>query len=840
MYRLLNSDKDLVSYIEYNQLQIMGRIHRESKEKLEQFFTPASVARLMASIFEFDIDNVKILDPGAGAGILFTAIVNEILRRTINIKSITVLAFEADSSLKGDLQLALEACDNACKSAGIEFSGQLRMEDFIESTVKKRGLYNDSDYHFTHIIMNPPYKKLNTGSYTYKLLKSIGRHSPNLYTAFLSMAETYLTEKGQLISITPRSFCNGVYFKHFREMFLSTMHISVIHLFTSRTKAFSIDSVLQENIIIKWIKSTRPNAKVKISSSEGPEDTIASQREVLENDVVDPKDEEHIIKIVQDHNEELIRKLIDGLPCKLKDLFLKASTGPVVDFRFSGKIHHGKATNSIPLIQPECISLSGYVVWDPSTMRKSPYIELSRDTKKILVQDDIYVLVKRFTSNEERKRIVASVYIPALPSKGLIGIENRVNYIHLNGKGINLGLAKGLVLYLNSTIVDSYFRQMSGHTQVNASDLERLKYPDIETLKSLGNEFGDKLPVQAAIDNVIKKRVFLMSENENDPIGVKKRIGETLEILKAIGMPKEQQNERSALTLLALLNLKPLDPWSKASDPLMGITPMMKFFEDYYGKKYAPNSRETVRRFTVHQFCQAHLAIENPDDPSRPTNSPKAVYQVDSNALDLMRSYGSYNWSTKLNNYLKETPPLDDEYKGVQNDERIAVPISSDTKIDLSPGGQNILVEKIIKLFTPRFVKNPKILYVGDAEKKFLYFDEEGFNSLKITINPHGKIPDVIILDQERMWLYLIEAVTSHGPINKKRRNELAIVFSNTSAGLVYVTAFPNRSTMVKYLREISWESEVWIADTPEHMVHFNGDRFLGPHEPKNDQRTER
>ena len=830
---LLNSDTDLVSYIEYNQLQIMGRVHRKSKEKLEQYFTPASVAKLMVSIFEFNIDNVKILDPGAGAGILFTAVVNEILRLKIHIKSISVLAFEADFSLKGVLQLAMEACGKACKSAGIEFSGQLRMEDFIESTVKERGLYDHTDYCFTHIIMNPPYKKLNIGSYAYKLLKSLGKQSPNLYTAFLSLAETYLTEKGQLVSITPRSFCNGVYFKDFRKRFLFTMHISVIHLFTSRTKAFSIDSVLQENIIIKWVKSPNPNAIVKILSSEGPEDTVPSQNEVLESDVVDPNDHEHIIKIVQDNNEELIRKLIDNLPCKLNDLTLKASTGPVVDFRFADKIHREKKTNSIPLIRPECISSGGYVVWDPSAMKKSPYIELSRDIKKILVQDDIYVFVKRFTSNEERKRIVASVYLPIAASNGLIGIENRVNYLHLNGKGMDISLAKGLALYLNSTIVDSYFRQMSGHTQVNAFDLERLKYPDIETLKSLGNEFGDKLPAQGDIDDIIKKRVFFMSgsENENDPIDVKKRIGEALEILKVIGMPREQQNERSALTLLALLNLKPMDPWSKASDPLIGITPMMKFFEDYYGKKYAPNSRETVRRFTVHQFCQAHLVIENPDDPTRPTNSPKAVYQIDSKALELIRNFGSIQWDSKLKAYLKDAPPLDNAYRGIQNNKRIKISVSPGINIDMSPGGQNVLVEKIVSLFVPRFINNPRILYIGDAENKFLHFDEDGFKSINVDINLHGKIPDIIILDQDMKWLYLIEAVTSHGPINKKRRNELEEIFGRSTAGLVYVTAFPDRSVMVKYLKEISWQSDVWLAETPDHMIHFNGDRFLGPYD---------
>ncbi|MEM0136060.1 MAG: BsuBI/PstI family type II restriction endonuclease [Thermoplasmatales archaeon] len=834
---MFKSDQDLVSYIEYNQLQRVSKIHPESKEKLQQYFTPASVARLMASIFEFDTDNVKILDPGAGAGILFTATVNEILRRNIHPKSITVLAFETDSSLKGDIQFALGVCEKACESAGVKFSGQVRLEDFIESTVKKNGLYNDVDNHFTHIIVNPPYKKLNTGSYTYKLLKSIGRHSPNLYTAFLSMAETYLTEKGQLISITPRSFCNGVYFKHFRERFLSTVHISVIHLFTSRTKAFSIDKVLQENIIIKWVKSFRPTGPVKVLSSEGPEDIVASQREVEENDVVDPNDKEHIIKIVQDYNEETIRKLIDGLPYKLKDLALKASTGPIVYFRVSDLICREKTVNSVPLIQPECVSSSGYVHWNPFTMKKSPYIELSEETKNILVQDYVYVLVKRFTSNEERKRIVASVYIPMDTYKGLIGIENRVNYIHANRKGIDLELAKGLTLYLNSTMVDSYFRQISGHTQVNASDLERLKYPDMKTLKSLGNEFGDKMPVQAVIDDIVKREVFLMSEkgNDNDPIDVKKKIGEALEILRAIGMPREQQNERSALTLLSLLDLKPTDPWSKASNPLMGITPMMKFFEDNYGKKYAPNSRETVRRFTVHQFCQAHIVIENPDDHTRPTNSPKAVYQISPLALKLIRSFGTAAWGRNLRRYLIKVPPIDDEYKGIRNGKRIVVPISTQLQIDLSPGGQNNLVEKIIKLFVTRFLKKPKILYVGDAEKKFLHYDKEGFKAINIELNPHGKIPDVIILDLDRNWLYLIEAVTSHGPINRKRRNELENVFSGSTAGLIYVTAFPDRGTMVRYLKEISWESEVWIAETPDHLIHFNGDRFLGPYESPND-----
>jgi len=830
---MLSSQNDLVSYVEFNQLIRSSEDIHTNKKNLSQYFTPGSVAKIMAQLLDFEGDDVNILDPGAGNGILFTACIERILNGSHKPKAISITAFEVDSSLKKDLEISLDICRTACSDAGIEFSGQIMMEDFIESSVRKDGLFSMQGKMFTHVIMNPPYKKLNTNSYTHKLLQSAGKTSPNLYTAFLSMGEKYLVDGGKLVSITPRSFCNGVYFKHFRENFLSTMHFSVIYLFTSRTEAFSNEDILQESVIIKWIKSRKYNEPVKILSSEGPDDIVATQMVVKQEDIVAPDDTEHIIKIAQDSNQEVIRRLIERLPCRLKDLGLKASTGPVVDFRSSDMIKRERSPTSVPLIQPECIGFSDYVRWEPDRMKKSPYIELSAETRRILIKDEIYVMVKRFTSNEERKRIVASTYIPKDTNTKLVGIENRVNYIHSNRNGLNLELARGVATYLNSTIVDSYFRQISGHTQVNASDLERMKYPDEETLKSIGMELSDPPFSQDTIDNIVREKVLSMTEAEKkkDPMDAKNKINEALEVLKSIGMPREQQNERSALTLLALLNLKPSHSWVQASNPLIGITPMMKFFEDNYGRKYAPNSRETVRRFTVHQFCQAHLAIENPDKPDRPTNSPKAVYQINPQALDLLRSYGTVEWNMKLQKYLKENPSLDDEYRGVRNGKRIIVPISSEIRIDLSPGGQNYLVEKIIRQFVPKFVMSPRILYVGDAEKKFLHFDRAGFESINIEMNPHGKIPDVIVLDQKRNWLYLIEAVTSHGPISMKRKNELSKVFSTSSAGIVYVTCFPDKETMVRYLKEISWESEVWVANSPDHMIHFNGDRFLGPYE---------
>ncbi|MFA5902934.1 MAG: BsuBI/PstI family type II restriction endonuclease [Desulfobacula sp.] len=310
-----------------------------------------------------------------------------------------------------------------------------------------------------------------------------------------------------------------------------------------------------------------------------------------------------------------------------------------------------------------------------------------------------------------------------------------------------------------------------------------------------------------------------------------KKIKEALVILNDLGLPKQQQNERSALTLLSLLGLKPADTWEKASDPLMGITPMMDFFQEYYGKKYAPNTRETVRRQTVHQFMQAALIIANPDRPSRPTNSPKAVYQIEPSALTLLKSFGKPEWNACLDQYLQTVNTLKKLYAREREMRRLPVKFENGQEIRLSPGGQNILVKKIIDDFCPLFTPGSFVIYVGDTQIKWAYFNSDALASLGVEIQEHGKMPDVVVHHVEKNWLVLIEAVTSHGPVNPKRRQELKELFSGSAAGLVFVTAFLDRRAMLKYLNDISWETEVWIAESPTHLIHFNGDRFLGPYE---------
>ena len=308
------------------------------------------------------------------------------------------------------------------------------------------------------------------------------------------------------------------------------------------------------------------------------------------------------------------------------------------------------------------------------------------------------------------------------------------------------------------------------------------------------------------------------------------RIKEAQSILTAFGLPAEQRNERAALTLLALLDLPANKSWDEASDPLRGVTPIMEFVAKHYGKKWAPNTRETVRRFTLHQFEQAGLVVANPDQPDRPTNSPRYCYQIEPRALALIRTFGTPEWEGALRRYLADVRTLAQRYAQARDMQRIPLDLASGAAIRLSAGGQNVLIQRIINDFCPRFTPGAKPVYVGDTGKKWAYFDPDYLHSLGVAVEEHGKMPDVVVHFIKRNWLVLIEAVTSHGPVNPKRLTELKSLFAGSKAGLVFVTAFLNRRGLLKYLGDIAWETEVWVADTPDHMIHFNGERFLGPY----------
>jgi hypothetical protein len=286
----------------------------------------------------------------------------------------------------------------------------------------------------------------------------------------------------------------------------------------------------------------------------------------------------------------------------------------------------------------------------------------------------------------------------------------------------------------------------------------------------------------------------------------------------------------AALVLLALLDLKPGQMWTEASAPLRGITPIIGFISEHYGVSYAPNTRETIRDDAVKFFAEAGLLLRNPDDVSRPTTSGKTVYQVEPAALDLLRSHGTGEWPAGLASYLSKNEAIRGEIRRQRTLARVPVTLPDGQKVTLSAGGQNPLIKAVVEEFCPRFTPGAVIAYIGDTETKFLHLARVHFEKIGITLRAAAKMPDVVAHDQRRNWLILVEAVTSAGPVDGKRRMELRELFKNSKAGLVFVTAFESRKVMQSFLNQISWETEVWIAEDPDHLIHFNGERFLGPY----------
>ena len=310
----------------------------------------------------------------------------------------------------------------------------------------------------------------------------------------------------------------------------------------------------------------------------------------------------------------------------------------------------------------------------------------------------------------------------------------------------------------------------------------------------------------------------------------KRRLTETIVALTALQFGPKQRNETAAYTLLALLDLQPDVPWAEAQAPLCGITPVIDFIATAYGVRYAPNTRETIRDDAVKFFVEEGLLLRNPDDPNRPTNSGKTVYQIEPTALALLRKVGSLDWTPALRQYLASRESLKHEIARKRDLARVPVTLPDGSQVALSPGGQNPLIKAIIEHFCPAFAPGGVILYIGDTENKFVHLEAEGLAALGVTLDSAAKIPDVIVHHTAKNWLLLIEAVTSAGPVDGKRRKELKDLFVGCKAGLVFVTAFETRRTMQSFVSHIAWESEVWIADDPDHMIHFNGERFLGPY----------
>lgn len=316
-----------------------------------------------------------------------------------------------------------------------------------------------------------------------------------------------------------------------------------------------------------------------------------------------------------------------------------------------------------------------------------------------------------------------------------------------------------------------------------------------------------------------------------------KKLEEAKLLLTKLGMPSAQCNDRSGWVLLALSNVIPTDDWDTAKSPLLPTVEIMEFIRSYYGMDYKPNSRETIRRQTLHQFEQARIVDRNRDNPKRPTNSKDNNYSLNQPILNILSRYPNGAWEEKIQVFKESVPELTAQYERTLNKNKIPIKLPNGEIVKLSPGMHNQLHADIIHEFCARFLgAGGRVLYIGDTASsrkeggKFMFLEAEYLESLNVHPMSHDKLPDILVYDEDKEWLYLIEAVTSHGPVSPKRWVELEKAFKNCNVGLVYVTAFPSRSAFRKNAADIAWETEVWLADNPDHLIHFNGDRFLGPH----------
>lgn len=309
-----------------------------------------------------------------------------------------------------------------------------------------------------------------------------------------------------------------------------------------------------------------------------------------------------------------------------------------------------------------------------------------------------------------------------------------------------------------------------------------------------------------------------------------RNVADALKILKLLGLPSAQQGEQTAFCLLAVLDLQPGKTWKRAQAPLMGITPIMEWVSKHYGKRYAPNTRETIRKSAMHTFVHAGIVLENPDKPDRPINSPNWVYQIEPTVLELLRSYRTRDWNLMMGEYLNTHPTLVKRYSQERELLRIPVRVAENVRLSLTSGAHSDLIRAIIEDFGSRFVPDGELVYVGDTGSKWGFFNEELLSSLRVTVDEHGIMPDVVIYCPKRNWVILAEAVTSSGPVDSRRHESLKKLFKDCTAGLVFVTAFPDEKMLRKFITSVAWETEVWRADAPSHLIHFNGERFLGPY----------
>jgi adenine-specific DNA-methyltransferase len=479
---IVEGDAVLLSVVEQKRLHLSKSTEADKKSLFGQFFTPEKTAIFMASLVADGEGCCRLLDAGAGIGSLSAAFLDRWRKGGFRFKQVEVDAFELDSALIKCLAQTLEKYDY--KES--DFSCNIYTEDFIHAAVNSLtgNFFSAPLKLYTHVILNPPYKKINSHSAHRSALRRVGIETVNLYSAFVALAVALTAPSGQIVAIIPRSFCNGPYYRPFRDFILERAAIRHMHLFESRSQTFKDDGVLQENIIIR-LERGGIQGPVTVSTSTDDTFTDLTTHEYLFNQIVLPDDSERFIHVPTSPEPNTVA-LSAAIRYTLADLGIRVSTGPVVNFRLKEYLRDMPGPGTVPLLYPGHFS-GRATTWPIAGLKKPNAIAHNADTEKWLYPKGFYCVVRRFSSKEEKRRIIASVVDPAtFNDYPMLGFENHLNVFHEQKHGLPEPLAHGLAVFLNTTTVDEQFRRFNGHTQVNATDLKTMKFPSRDALIQLG------------------------------------------------------------------------------------------------------------------------------------------------------------------------------------------------------------------------------------------------------------------------------------------------------------------------------------------------------------------
>ncbi len=512
---MIDGGVDLLESSERYRQQLEAGCSPEERKRKGQYFTPSPICRFMASLFSKPGKDFRLLDPGAGVGSLTAAVCARWAQWT-SPRRLEVHLFENDPAAVNLLEKNMEACRRSMRAAGHQLKCVVHATDFIaavgEEFNRPRALFREVNDlgHFDGVIMNPPYFKTGKDSASARLMASIVHGQPNVYAFFLALATHVLRPGGELIAITPRSFCNGLYFRGFRKWFLQRMSLEHLHVFESRTETFQRAGVLQENIVLLARRTSDQSPAVRVSTSKNGEIDKPRHRLISAASVIDSSSRDNLLRIPLSELDQSVQQSVESLPTTFSETGLRVSTGPVVLFRAKEFLtHDGDGDGMVPLLLPHNVK-PFETVWPVQKHQKPVGFKVCPASRRLLLPAKNYVLLKRFSAKEEPRRLIAGCFLGSRQKWPNVAVENHLNYIYHGTRELSDSEVFGVAALLNSRLYDAYFRLLSGSTQVNATELRLIRFPTLKTIAALGRAIRPLLPA---------------SEETLEPIVVKTLVG---------------------------------------------------------------------------------------------------------------------------------------------------------------------------------------------------------------------------------------------------------------------------------------------------------------------------